>query len=56
MAHCPDGVPWWRVINAQGRISAREGAERQRGLLEGEGVVFDERGRVDLNRFGWLPC
>jgi len=55
MAHCPEGVPWWRVINAQGRISAREGAERQRDLLEGEGVEFDERGRVDLKRDGWPP-
>jgi len=53
MAACPDGVPWWRVINAQGRISPREGSERQRELLEGEGVEFDERDRVDLGRFGW---
>jgi methylated-DNA-protein-cysteine methyltransferase-like protein len=53
MAHCPDDVPWWRVVNAQGRISAREGAERQRELLEAELVVFDGRGRIDLRRFGW---
>jgi methylated-DNA-protein-cysteine methyltransferase-like protein len=53
LAHCPDDVPWWRVINAQGRVSAREGAARQRRLLEGEGVTFDARGRVDLEKLLW---
>jgi methylated-DNA-protein-cysteine methyltransferase-like protein len=53
MANCPEDVPWQRVINSQGEISPRPGAERQRELLEQEGVVFNERGRVDLKRFGW---
>ena len=53
MASCPPDVPWQRVINAQGKISAREGAKEQRRLLEAEGVVFDSRDRVDLARFGW---
>jgi methylated-DNA-protein-cysteine methyltransferase-like protein len=53
MAACPEGVPWQRVINAQGKISLRSGAERQRQLLEAEGVQFDDRDRVDLGRFGW---
>ena len=53
MAACPEGVPWQRVINAKGEISLRPGAETQRRLLEEEGVTFDERGRVDLARFGW---
>src|SRR5512133_3585147 len=53
MAACPSDVPWQRVINAQGKISARQGAEKQRSLLEAEGVVFDARERVDLKRFGW---
>lgn len=55
MAACPEGVPWQRVINAQGKISLRKGAGhiRQRELLESEGVDFDERDRVDLDRFGW---
>jgi len=50
----PD-VPWQRVINAQGKISPRagRGAEIQRKRLEAEGVRFDERGRVDFDRFGW---
>ena len=40
MAACPDDVPWQRVINAQGKISDRPGAQRQRQLLEEEGIVF----------------
>lgn len=52
MAACPDDVPWQRVINSQGKISERPGAERQRILLEEEGVVF-ERDKVDLKKYGW---
>ena len=46
-------VPWWRVINAAGRISNEFHAALQRELLEAEGVDFDERGYVDLKRFLW---
>ena len=46
-------VPWWRVINAAGRISNEFNAALQRELLEAEGVEFDERGYVDLRRFLW---
>ncbi len=53
MAHCPEHVPWQRVINSKGEISLRPGGEEQRRLLEEEGVAFDGRGRVDLARYGW---
>ena len=53
MANCPDGVPWQRVINAQGKISVLHAAEAQRKLLEAEGVQFDERNRVDLDVYLW---
>ena len=53
MANCPDDVPWQRVINSKGEISPRPGAERQRELLEEEGVLFNEKNRVDLKKFGW---
>ena len=51
----PDGqnIPWHRVINSQGKISQRDSAEIQRCLLEEEGVVFNERVKVDLKVFGW---
>ena len=48
------GVPWHRVINARGEISARSGSdwgELQRLLLEAEGVRFDASGRVELKKF-----
>ena len=46
-------VPWWRVINAAGRISNEYNAALQRELLEQEGLVFDDRGYVDLGRYLW---
>ena len=52
MAACPDDVPWQRVINSQGKISEREGAERQRILLEEEGVIF-VKDKVDMKKYGW---
>ena len=54
MAACPDDVPWQRVINSQGKISPRPGgAEKQRLLLEQEGVEFDAKDRVDFKKYGW---
>jgi len=49
------GLPWYRVINAGGRISLPAGSDayqRQRSKLEAEGVLFIG-GRVDLERHGW---
>jgi methylated-DNA-protein-cysteine methyltransferase-like protein len=57
----PEGspLPWQRVVNARGEISRRGGLGweegYQRHLLEEEGVAFDARGRIDLERFGWDP-
>ena len=52
-------VPWHRVINSKGEISARTdggpGAFVQRLRLEAEGVVFDEKGRVPLSQYQWHP-
>ncbi|MDT3428704.1 methylated-DNA-protein-cysteine methyltransferase-like protein [Paenibacillus forsythiae] len=50
-------LPWHRIINAQGRISLADGesGEIQRLYLIGEGVEFDERGTIDLKRFGYDP-
>lgn len=52
MAACPADVPWQRVINAQGKISDRPGAQRQRQLLEQEGIVF-VKDKVDLKVCQW---
>jgi methylated-DNA-protein-cysteine methyltransferase-like protein len=55
LANCPDDVPWQRIINAQGKISPRRrgGESLQREILEAEGVIFNDRDRVDLSSFGW---
>jgi methylated-DNA-protein-cysteine methyltransferase-like protein len=53
-----DNVPWQRVINAQGRISARGEVERpalQRELLEAEGIAFNADESIDLPRHRWEP-
>jgi methylated-DNA-protein-cysteine methyltransferase-like protein len=52
------GVPWHRVVNARGEISARAEPgddSLQRELLEREGVRFDAAGRLDLERYRWRP-
>lgn len=45
-----EDVPWQRVVNSQGKVST---GQYQRELLEQEGVVFDDDGRIDLRTFGW---
>ena len=51
-------VPWQRVINAQGEMSARGGpagaeAGRQAAALRREGVAVSRDGRIDLGRYLW---
>ncbi len=53
-----EGVPAQRVINSKGELSgswAFGERGRMRRLLEEEGIVFTEDGRVDLKRYGWDP-
>ncbi|GAB4122710.1 MAG: O-6-alkylguanine-DNA--cysteine-protein methyltransferase [Roseiflexaceae bacterium] len=45
-------VPWQRVVNREGAISTK--GLRQRELLEQEGVLFDQHGRVIMVRCRWL--
>lgn len=49
-------VPCHRVVNRNGEITsgfAFGGLDEQRRLLEAEGVVFSEDGRIDLNKYLW---
>lgn len=55
----PDGstVPWHRVVNAKGTISARATVAwglRQRALLEREGLQFFGEA-LRLRRYQWRP-
>jgi methylated-DNA-protein-cysteine methyltransferase-like protein len=62
MAATPDQeppIPAHRVINSRGELSARAafgGGEVQRARLEADGVEFLADGRVDLDRYLWLPA
>ena len=50
----PDSIPCYRVVNRLGRVSSAfvfGGGNRQRELLEAEGVEFDEDGRVKKEYF-----
>ena len=46
-------IPWHRVINSQGKISLVALEDLQRKLLESEGIIFDNSGRVNLNKYRW---
>lgn len=49
-------VPWHRVINAKGEISARSSPgyeDYQRILLEEEGVELGLKGRIKLSVYQW---
>ena len=51
-------IPWYRVINLQGRIRVthidENGKNIQQDLLEAEGVYL-LNGKVSLKKFGWQP-
>ncbi|MDW8394700.1 MAG: MGMT family protein [Anaerolineae bacterium] len=48
----PDSdIPWWRVVNAWGRISNTYLPEEQRQRLEAEGVVVGDDWRIDMRLF-----
>ena len=50
LAACDEDVPWQRVVRADGSLAQ---GERQRALLEAEGVPFEGE-RVDM-RAAWMP-
>ena len=60
MSSTPDldpPIPAHRVINSRGAISGSAFANRatRRALLEAEGIAFTSDGRIDLDRYLWLP-
>lgn len=52
---CPEELPWWRVVNSEGKVSLRagHGPHIQHELLKEEGVVLDEDGQMKLDRYLW---
>lgn len=58
MHSSPDGLPWHRVINAQGGCSTGPVVlphNKQQLMLESEGVVFNRQNRCDLQTFLFIP-
>lgn len=52
----PENIPCFRVVNKKGEVSgsfAFGGGNKQRELLEQEGVEFLENGCVDMEHFQW---
>jgi methylated-DNA-protein-cysteine methyltransferase related protein len=47
MAGCPDDVPWWRVVRADGQAMPGPSGEEQRARLREEAVPLTLDGRVD---------
>ena len=48
-------IPCHRVVNREGKVAeafAFGGGNRQRELLEAEGIVFETDGTVDLTKYG----
>lgn len=51
-----EDLPWFRVINAKGKISFPSMSpheRRQRAILEREGIEFDEFDVIDLETYQW---
>ncbi|MNC39156.1 O-6-alkylguanine-DNA:cysteine-protein methyltransferase [compost metagenome] len=50
-------LPWHRVVNVKGEIALAddESSSLQRLYLQGEGIVFDAKGVIDLQRYQYHP-
>jgi methylated-DNA-protein-cysteine methyltransferase-like protein len=40
------GLPWYRIVNAQGKLADFANAGRQRQLLDSEGIEFTAKDRI----------
>lgn len=59
MSVAPDGVPWHRVVNQQGRLSIGKRSvllqELQKNLLQAEGIEFVALDQVNIAKHRWHP-
>lgn len=49
------GLPWFRIINSQRKITEHSGAAIQHKHLAAEGLLPDEKGRFPKSRY-WPDC
>ena len=52
MRHCPEHLPWQRVVKQDGTITGGAFADIRRAMLVSEGVSFLPDGRVDMKACG----
>jgi len=48
MRHCPEHLPWQRVVKIDGAIAESIRIDIRKEILKDEGVVFLPGGRVDM--------
>jgi len=50
-------LPWHRVVKKGGQIGLAEGRgfEEQKLLLEAEGIVVSEKGKIEIEEYLWNP-
>lgn len=53
MRHCPDELPWQRVVRDDGTIAGGGYADLRRMLLSGEGIQFLSNGTIDMKHYRW---
>jgi methylated-DNA-protein-cysteine methyltransferase related protein len=57
MSAAPEGVPWHRVVNQQGRLSIGKRSamlqDLQKSLLESERIEFTAADRVNMVKHRW---
>lgn len=53
MRCCPEEIPWQRVVKADGTVAGGAFSDVRRALLQAEGVLFLDDGRVDMNVCQW---
>ena len=54
MRHCPQELPWHRVVMSDGKIAGGFYADLRRELVKAEGVPFLASGRVDMKACRWV--
>lgn len=53
MHGCPEGLPWHRVVKADGSLPNPNFAELQKAMLGTEGIAFLNNGLIDMETFVW---
>ncbi|MCL2055734.1 MAG: MGMT family protein [Oscillospiraceae bacterium] len=53
MRHCPEHLPWQRVVMADGSVTGGAYADIRKAALELEGAAFLPDGRVDMKACGF---